>query len=332
MFSHWLWCCWMDWTDSWKLQPLDLELQSFYLFYLKRIISLFTRRGQENMKPRALAMLRSSSSSVLFFLLILYFFLLRLPLSHLLHGFVYRVRNNLSSTELLKRTPIQCVLLLHSASKQPFLGVFLFSFWWGYRGGGRMGGQGQGGGFVFLCFIEVRGWQGLWNVMQSCWNAAQKQMCNKLAKGEGTALGWLIPREQYPTPGTGGELKDHRATAGTIHTCFTLIFLLFPSQNYFPGIACWERSCYTGGTCFKAGWGRGGLGRAYWCFRVGGVGFVQRGRHRWLVVGCLPVCMCTYAHIHLVVPVHLIHTHVYMPIRTARMVYLKAPWWEWAYV
>lgn len=41
------------------------------------------------------------------------------------------------------------------------------------------------------------------------------------------------------------------------------------------------------------------------------------------MVGCLPVCMCTYAHIHLVVPVHLIHTHVYMPIRTVQMVYQK---------
>lgn len=131
----------MDWTDSWKLQPLNLELQSFYLFYLKRIISLFTRRGQENMKPQALAMLCSSSSSVLFFLLILYFFLLWLPLSHLLHGFVYRVRNNLSSTELPKRTPIQCVLLLHSASKQPFLGFFFcFPFDGDIGvGGGRVG-------------------------------------------------------------------------------------------------------------------------------------------------------------------------------------------------
>lgn len=73
-----------DRTDSWKLQPLDLELQSFYLFYLTRIISLFTRRGQENMKPRALAMLCSSSSSLPFFLLILYFFLPSAPfLPHL---------------------------------------------------------------------------------------------------------------------------------------------------------------------------------------------------------------------------------------------------------
>lgn len=127
---------------SWKLQPLDLELQSFYLFYLTRIISLFTRRGQENMKPRALAMLCSSSSSLLFFLLILYFFLPSAPfIPHLLHGFIYCVRNNLSSTELLKRTPTQCVLLLHSASKQPFLGFYLFSFGWGCWGGGSWVGR-----------------------------------------------------------------------------------------------------------------------------------------------------------------------------------------------
>jgi len=65
-------------------------------------------------------------------------------------------------------------------------------------------------------------------------NAAQKQTCNKLAEGEGTALGWLLPSEQSPAPGPGGELKDLRATTGMSHTRFTLIFLLFPLQSYFP--------------------------------------------------------------------------------------------------
>ena len=216
------------------------------------------------MKPWALAMLCSSSSSVLFFLLILCFFFSSFCfLSPTLCMALFTVLEITSLPQSSWREhPFSvyycCTLLASSLS----WGVFLFSFWWGYWGGGRMGGQGQGSGFVFLCFIEVRGWQGLWNVTQSCWNAAQKQMCNKLAKGEGAALGWLIPRAQYPTPGTGGELKDHIATTGTIHTHLTFDFSPFPFTKLFSLSCLLRKKLLHWGTCLKVGWGsRGRLGR-----------------------------------------------------------------------
>lgn len=72
-------------------------------------------------------------------------------------------------------------------------------------------------------------------------------------------LGW-----QCPTSGTGGELKDHRATTDMIHTCFTLNFISLPPpptpKIISPELLVRKKLLNMEGPCFKVGWGGGGLG------------------------------------------------------------------------
>lgn len=97
-------------------------------------------------------------------------------------------------------------------------------------------------------------------------------MCNKLAKGEGTALGWLIPKEQYPTPGTGGELKDHRATMGMIHTSLSFFSSSLDKIIFLELLI--EKEAATLGGLFQSGGGK--AGESVMVFQGGRTGFCTK--------------------------------------------------------
>lgn len=187
----------MDWTDSWELQPLDLELQSFYLFYLMRITSLFTRRGQENTKPRALAMLCSSSSSDLFCPSHPLFFPPPAPISPTL----CMVSVPVSGPPCPRREHLWCVIPAALSSQQP-AGLCVLGM--GMLGWGRLG---TGGPIFSLLEGEDAGAVECGVEMQP-----RSKMCNK--------------------PGAGDPESQNPLRAGAEGAQSTSTSLWFPSSSH----------------------------------------------------------------------------------------------------
>lgn len=65
---------------------------------------------------------------------------------------------------------------------------------------------------------------------------------------------------------------------------------------------------------------RGRRGVMIWCVRAEDWDFYKKNGRvvNGRLAACLPVCMCTYAHIHLLGSVYLMHTHIYIPIHTCK--------------
>lgn len=152
-------------------------------------------------------------------------------------------------------------------------------------------------------------------------------MCNKLSKGAVMVLGW-----QCPTPGTGGELKDHRATTDTIHTCFTLSFISMPPpptpKIISPELLVRKKLLNTEGPVSK--WA--GAGEGWVCvlvFQGGRTGFCTK-RKAGVAKGRLPACMYVYICTYTLSSTCTFNS--YTRIHAHTLCRLEAPLRGWAYV
>ncbi|TFK06018.1 threonylcarbamoyladenosine tRNA methylthiotransferase [Platysternon megacephalum] len=164
-----------------------------------------------------------------------------------------------------------------------------------------------------MYLIEREGGKDLWNVMSSSCSL-EANVCNKVVIG--AALRWLIPKESRPH-------SRHRMGAGRMmwwNKCVPYIhtLILSPSTHFiFLENHLLKKQLLHSGDLFQ-----GEEGCNDRVFQGGGLGFLQKEGGGWLMAGWQPagqpVCMCTYAHIHLLGSVYLMHTHVYIPIHKCK--------------